>query len=404
MTKRYKIILFTCELINPGGHERLMIEEAKYLEKKGHEARLLTFKLDRKALFGHSDINLEVLNSKSRIDRTLLLRKRLKELKPNLVIAQSYWDAEVLYLATLFTGISYITHIHGTPFWFDNRLDLRKYGLIFRKSFNEIRNSLQGHKEFIPANPKISLVDYVKLNIFAFLNYLAVRKSKVVITLTDQLKWEIKKMYGIDAIVSRGCLDSEVFNYKPKRNIRKELGLEGKQIILNIGRLDPRKRIDVLIKAFSKICRKYDDVFLLIGGVGEDEKKLKKLAKDLNVEDRVIFLGYIPEKDLFDYYSACDVFAFPSWTTSGITPYEALAVGKKVVWTSEADEPVLSDKHVFVADPTVDGFAKALEKALNTKIEGQIDLSQYTWDKYFERVYKACIDVLEGNYEPKSKK
>jgi len=381
-----------------------MVKEAKYLENKGFVMKILTFKLDKKALFGYEDLDIEVLNAKTKIGKLLLLRRKLKRLKPDLVVAQSYWDAEILYLATLFTGISYITHIHGTPFWFDNRLDLRKYGLIFRNTFNEIRNSLQGHREFIPANPKISLIDYVKLNFFASLNYLAVRKSKAVITLTDRLKWEIKKMYGIDAIVSRGCLDLEVFNYKPRRNIRKELGLEGKRIILNIGRLDPRKRIDVLIKAFSKICRKYEDVFLLIGGIGEDEKRLKKLAKDLDVEDRVIFLGYIPEEDLFDYYSACDVFAFPSWTTSGITPYEALAVGKKVVWTSEADEPVISDKHVFVADPTVDEFAKALEKALNTEVKEQIDLSQYTWDKYFEKIYKACIDILEGKYGSKSKR
>jgi len=74
------------------------------------------------------------------------------------------------------------------------------------------------------------------------------------------------------------------------------------------------------------------------------------------------------------------------------------------VWTSEADEPVISDKHVFVADPTVDEFAKALEKALNTEVKEQIDLSQYTWDKYFEKIYKACIDILEGKYGSKSKR
>ena len=389
------VVLFTCELVNPGGQERLMVKEAKYLENKGFVVKILTFKFDKKALFGYEDLDIEVLNTKTKIGKLLLLRGKLKRLKPDLVVAQSYWDAEVLYLATLFTRISYITHIHGTPFWFDNRLDLRKYGLIFRKVFDEIRNSLYGHKEFIPKNPKISLKDKAMLNTLAILNYLAVRKSKKIITLTDQLKWEIKKMYNKDAIVLRGCLDPEILSYKPKEDIKKELNLEGKRIMLNIGRLDPRKRIDVLIKAFSKLYKKYDDVCLLIGGTGEDEENLKKLAKDLGVDDRVIFLGYIPEDVLFDYYASCDVFAFPSWTTSGITPYEALAMGKKVVWTSEADEPVLSDPHVFVADPTVDDFAEALERALNANVKGKTDLSQYTWDKYFEKVYNACIEVIK---------
>ena len=389
------VVLFTCELVNPGGQERLMVKEAKYLENKGFVVKILTFMLDKKALFGYEDLDIEVLNAKTKVGKFLLLRRKLKRLKPDLVVAQSYWDAEVLYLATLFTRISYITHIHGTPFWFDNRLDLRKYGLIFRKVFDEIRNSLYGHKEFIPKNPKISLKDKAMLNTLAILNYLAVRKSKKIITLTDQLKWEIKKMYNKDAIVLRGCLDPEILSYKPRKDIKKELNLEGKRIMLNIGRLDPRKRIDVLIKAFSKLYKKYDDVYLLIGGAGEEEENLKKLTKDLGIDDRVIFLGYIPEDVLFDYYASCDVFAFPSWTTSGITPYEALAMGKRVVWTSEADEPVLSDPHVFVADPTVDDFAEALERALNTNVKGKTDLSQYTWDKYFEKVYNACIEVIK---------
>ncbi len=390
------VVLFTCELVNPGGHERLMVREARYFKSRGFDVKLLVFKLDKRALFGYKDLNIEILKSKSKIGKIILLRKKLKKLKPDLVIAQSYWDAELLYLATLFTKIPYITHLHGTPFWFDNRLDLRKYGFIFRDVFDEIRNSLYGHREFIPKNPKISLKDKFILNIMATLNYVAVRKSKKIITLTNQLKWEIRKMYGKDAIVSRGCLDPEILNYTPSRDIKKELNLEGSRIILSVGRLDRRKRIDILIKAFSKLYEKYGDIYLLIGGVGEEEENLKSLAKDLGVDDRVIFLGYIPEEDLFDYYASCDVFAFPSWTTSGITPYEALAVGSKVVWTSEADEPVLSDPHVFIADPTVDDFARALERALNTNVEIETDLSQYTWNMYFEKVYKACIDVI-GN-------
>lgn len=391
-----KIVLFSSELVNPGGAERLLVKEAKYFEKKGITVKIITFKLNKKALFEYEDLDIELISAKRPITKIIALIKKLKKLRPDLVIAQSYWDSELLYIATWFTKIPYITHIHGTLFWFDNRLDLRKYGLIYRRVFNEIRNSVSGHREFIPKNPKISIKDKLKLNILAILNYLAVRKSKKIITLTNQLKWEVKKLYGVEAVVSRGCLDEELLNYKPKRDIKREMGLNGKRIILNIGRLDHRKRIDVLIMAFSKLCEKYEDIVLLIGGIGDLKDELIKLVKDLHIEDKVKFLGFIPEEELFDYYAACDVFAFPSWTSSGITSYEALAVGKKVVWTSEADEPVLTDKHVFVADPTVDEFAEALEKALNTTVKEEIDLSEYTWDKYFERVYTVCKEVIKA--------
>ena len=118
----------------------------------------------------------------------------------------------------------------------------------------------------------------------------------------------------------------------------------------------------------------------------------------MDITERVEFLGFIPDAELFDYYAACDIFAFPSWTSSGITPYEALAVGKKVVWTSEADEPVLRDKYVFVADPTVEDFARGLEEAINADVKGKADLSDYyTWGKYFETVYGAIIAAVNRN-------
>jgi glycosyltransferase involved in cell wall biosynthesis len=183
-------------------------------------------------------------------------------------------------------------------------------------------------------------------------------------------------------------------SYQPKQNIKQKLGLQNKRIIFSVGRLDPRKRIDVLIKSFARILPKYEDLYLLIGGTGEEEERLKRLTEDFGITERVKFLGYIQDPELFDYYATCDVFAFPSWTSSGITPYEALAVGKKVVWTTEADEPVLEDSHIFLADPTVDDFVKGLEEALSAEVKGKSDLSNYTWDKYFETVYSAAKDAI----------
>ena len=133
-----KIILFSSELVNPGGAERLMVKEAKYFEKKGVKVKIFTFKLDKKALFGYENLAIEVINAKNPISKILSLRKKLKDFRPDLAISQSYWDSEFLYLATLSTKIPYITHIHGTPFWFDNRLDLRKYGIIYKKVFNAV--------------------------------------------------------------------------------------------------------------------------------------------------------------------------------------------------------------------------------------------------------------------------
>lgn len=390
-----KVVLFCAGLTGAGGEERLLWEEEKFFREKGIETTVLTFSLDKNALYDYKPERLEVIKAEpSFVSRIIALRRKLRQIKPDIVIASSNWNAILLYLATMFTSIPYITHVHGTLFWFIG--DTLKYTLIHKRVFSEIRESIIGHKEFIPVRPQCSFKRRIASEFLAILDYLAIRKARKIVTLTDQLKWEIKKLYDKDAVVARGCLPREALSYKPKKDIKQKLGLQDKRIIFSVGRLDPRKRIDVLIKAFARILSKYNDLYLLIGGTGEDEERLKKLAEELDIRGSVKFLGFIPDAELFDYYAACDVFAFPSWTSSGITPYEALAVGKKVVWTKEADEPVLGDKHVFVANPNVADFARGLEEALDTDVEGNVDLSDYTWDKYFETVYGAVVEVING--------
>jgi len=373
-----KIVLFMADLVVPGGAERVCVEEASYLQKKGIDVTILTFNLNERALYDHKELKIEIVKG------ILGLRKKLKSIKPDLIIAQSYWDCSYVYLATLLTNLRYATHIHATMFWMQ---DPRIYSFIHSGVFDEIRNSVAGHQEFIPENPKFSIIKKIKLNLMAILDYYAVRKAKKIFTMTGHMAWEIKKLYGKNAITNPGAISSELLDYKPNQDIKKKLGLEGKRILLNINRLDKRKRVDKLIEAFSRIEEK--DTVLVIGGTGEEKDNLVKLAKDLGVDDRVIFVGFIPESELWDYHMACEVFVHPNWTDFVLSPYEALALQRKVVWSTEMDshEYIKTNEHVFATEPTVEGIKEAIEKALNTKMVRNIDMSYYVWDKYFKKIY-----------------
>ncbi|GAI56514.1 unnamed protein product, partial [marine sediment metagenome] len=72
-------------------------------------------------------------------------------------------------------------------------------------------------------------------------------------------------------------------------------------------------------------------------GVGQKEEKFKKLAIRLNIAGKVEFVGYIKEEELWDYYTSCDVFAHPDHADFAIAPYEALALQKNVVWSTEME-------------------------------------------------------------------
>jgi glycosyltransferase involved in cell wall biosynthesis len=322
-----------------------------------------------------------------KIHNIYALRREIKEIKPDVIISTTAWNCIDLYYATLFTPFAYVTHIHGTIFWFPR--DLLKYALIHRKVFNEIRDSVVGHKEFISIRPpKSSLARRILKEVQAVAEYIAIRRAKKVFVLSNQMRWEVKKLYGKDAIVLKGAFPSEIFDYKPKIDVKERLNLVDKRMLLNVNRLDPRKRVDLLIKAFKRSYDKYDDVVLVIGGVGPEEENLKALTKELNIHDWIKFIGYIKEEELWDYLASCDVFAHPNWADFAIAPYEALALQKKVVWSTEMemDEHLLTNKHIFPASPTVDDFAEAIETALVTEVREKDDLSNYTWDKYCKEI------------------
>jgi glycosyltransferase involved in cell wall biosynthesis len=392
------VTFFTNGLVGVGGAERVLLEASSYFKKKKINVTIVTFSLDKNALMDYNSkfriINIKTNNYANRIIR---LRKVLKKLNPGIIVGQSSLDCMYLYLSTLFTKFKYLSYIHGSLFWLEN--DYLKYSLIHKSVFNKIRNSLIGHKQFVPQKSPLNIFNQLFFNLVAAIEYFGVRKSQKIIVLTKQIKWEVKKLYNKDSIIVRGCIDKSLLNYKPKISIKEKYNMKNKKIILNIGRLDPRKRIDVLIKSFFKICEKHNDVVLMIGGKGPDQGRLDKIInnpKFKKYKHKVIMLGFIPDNEYFDYLAGCDLFAFPSWTTSGIPTYEALALGKKVVWTSEAEEPILNHKNVFVANPNVNDFSEAIHKALISKVVKKPNLREHTWDNYFEKLFmlskKATTD------------
>lgn len=123
-------------------------------------------------------------------------------------------------------------------------------------------------------------------------------------------------------------------------------------VLLAAGRLSDQKAQDRIIRALPLLppCR------LVLAGGGPNEDAYRALARELGVEARVHFLGFLARADVGDLLGAADVFVFPSvWETFGLAPVEAAMAGVPVV---AADLPVL--REVMSADgTTVARFADA---------------------------------------------
>jgi D-inositol-3-phosphate glycosyltransferase len=166
-----------------------------------------------------------------------------------------------------------------------------------------------------------------------------------------------------------------------KKVARKKLKLkEDETILLQLGRMVPRKGVDNVIRSLSKLNGSLQNIRLLIvGGEGDepDEKltpeigRLKKIAEEENVTDHVTFTGRKGREVLKYFYAAADVFITTPWYEPfGITPLEAMACGTPVIGANVGGIKYSVDdgRTGFLVPPKNPGeLAKKIEWLINDK-------------------------------------
>lgn len=133
--------------------------------------------------------------------------------------------------------------------------------------------------------------------------------------------------------------------YPKEDELRQELKLSHKKILLTITRLVSRKGVDTVIKAMPEIMRSHPDVVYLIVGDGPHKVHLEQLVEEMELQQAVRFIGKIPYEELIRYYNLCDVFVMPSKTELpdvegfGLVFLEANACGKPVIGSRSGGIP-----------------------------------------------------------------
>lgn len=413
-----RFVWFNGTLEQSGGGERLSLEVVRCLKEQGHDARYVVYSYDSKATFDSQydylapismgeDIHqakTAITKILARVRRLLWLRKTIHQCKPDCVITSGTWNQVVdLYLATLGTNIPYITHVFGSMFAFTPDKESLKFGKVFQKNFLQVRNSMKSYQEVVPEKaPPMSLLGRMLLNYRAYIKYRSVRASKALFVLSERNRWENQMLYGRDSIVLQGAFPSRIFDYRPNRSLRDDLGLSNEKVILSIGRLAANKRVDLAIRAFAEISRQKADVRLVIGGTGPEGERLKALTQELGLTDKVRFIGYVPESILWDYLAGCDTFLHLDLADFDITPLEALAMGANVVWGDEMDLPDLTRQLTCLwpvaPEPSViaQTTIKSLEagnRIMDRSARRQI-LEPYNWESYTARMTHAIDEAV----------
>ncbi len=233
------------------------------------------------------------------------------------------------------------------------------------------------------------------------------QKSDKIICVSNSLK---KRLISINIdpkklIVIPNGVDVSVFNpynsstFLDKYIIKKT---PTKKVIF-VGRLDPQKGVEFLIRAIPHIISEYNKVHFFILGNGNLELKLKNLVKILKIQSYVSFINMIPLDKMPEFYASADIFCLPSLHEGfPLSIAEALSMGLIIVAsaTEGIPEAIIDKKNGFLVETgNVNSLVDKLLRSLRLNKEKVKEMSErnislaknkYSWDfivKQIEDVY-----------------
>lgn len=134
-------------------------------------------------------------------------------------------------------------------------------------------------------------------------------------------------------------IDTERFRFQAEAReaVRTELGLTGKFVVGNIGRLCYQKNQSFLLKVFAELAKQSPESRLLLVGEGEDRPRLEKRAEQLGIADKVLFYGVADHVERLLW--AMDMFVMPSrFEGLPVTGVEAQAAGLPCIFSENITE------------------------------------------------------------------
>lgn len=286
-----------------------------------------------------------------------------------------YPSAMASYFVSILTGVPYLIHVHAMDYFEDRRS-------IFNKlKYNQLRMIIK-KLAFDSAKKIIAVSNFTR--------------DRLITRGVDALKIKVIPN-GVDLRRFMPHLDAKEIILKH--------GLENKKILLTVARLHDYKGHDMVIKALPRLILKFPDIRYVIIGTGPHEKSLRRLVEELNLNNYVIFTGWVDDGLLPLYYNVCDIFIMLSreiyieakMEGFGIVFLEANACGK----------PVIAGRSGGIEDAVIDGITGILVDPLNldeivsavTKILNDKNYAEMLGTNGLDRIKKERLDWLSISKE-----
>jgi alpha-1,3-rhamnosyl/mannosyltransferase len=245
--------------------------------------------------------------------------------------------------------------------------------------------------------------------IFRTAHWLALRTARVTLAISEATKNDLVRFFYVDPqrIVVTPLAAAPHFQLPPHveiNRVRQQYALPDRYV-LYFGSNKPHKNVPRLVEAFAalRIRDQRSGIGLVIAGHWDQRyPEAKQAVEQLNLKDRVRFIGPVEDDDLPAVYGGAELFVFPSeYEGFGLPVLEAMACGVPVVCSNRSSLPEVAGDAALLCDPhDVESLARTIERALTDRAlrstlqqSGLARTAEYSWEQTARstlEAYRAC--------------
>lgn len=245
------------------------------------------------------------------------------------------------------------------------------------------------------------------------LTRMTARKSYRIITGSEYSKKDIVHAYDLEPgkvdVIPHGI--SSAYRPYPDRasfqDVLEKHGIQGRYI-LSVGRLNPRKNLDSLVKAFSdlKITNQIPHKLVIVGQDDFETRRFMQVIENNALSRDIIMTGFVPDEDLPFLYCGADVFVYPSlFEGVGLPVLEALKCGVPVVTSNTTSLKEIVGQAGLTVDPLdVKSISQAIYQLLcdgslrDSLVKKGFDRADlFSWEKTAQKTLEIYKRVSTGN-------
>lgn len=240
--------------------------------------------------------------------------------------------------------------------------------------------------------------------------WLSVRRARAVLADSHATKVDVVELLDVNPERVHVIYPGSEAAFRPRQESEVQAFRRSQKLVrpfvLFVGTLEPRKNVDVLVRAFGVVARNgFEGDLVLAGGSGWATEAIDTALEESPVRGRIHRIGYVKQEDLPYWYCAADLVVYPSsYEGFGLPVLEAMASGTPVITSDRSSLPEVAGDAAVTVDPRdTRQLAAAMTAILSSPARrtrmsegGLVQAKHFDWTVAAER----CLSLYQHALDP----